>query len=198
MSECAAAETEPGKTQGTVGMKYYLWTAKKQAPGTVGVHEYTPHSINLAQRPFIAQNQFWKERMERGRLLHLHNMVTEENQGSTHATLDARERAECQQEGFKQEMQMNKQGKCRFRLWPSLHIPCWWYSWWWEWSVLWYQVLACILPSINTNLMPLLVMWSGCIVLYLIKNSFLGLPGGKSIRQCFSTDQKWRGADEVL
>ena len=94
--------------------------------------------------------------------------------------------------------QMNKQGRCRCKLCLSLHIPWWLYSWWWEWNFLWYQVLACILPFINTNLMPLLVVWSGCIDLYLIKNSFLWLPGGKSIRQLFSADQKWRGADEVL
>lgn len=36
-------------------------------------------------------------------------MVTEENQVSTHATLDARERTGCQQERFKQETQTNEQ-----------------------------------------------------------------------------------------
>lgn len=36
-------------------------------------------------------------------------MVTEENQVSTHTTLDARESTECQQEQFKQETHTNEQ-----------------------------------------------------------------------------------------
>lgn len=93
---------EPGKIQGTVGIKCYLWTTKKQAPGTIGDHEYTLHLINLPQGLCNALKQFWKER----------KTPSSPQQGNWRkpGELDARKSIECQQEWFKQEKkkQINK------------------------------------------------------------------------------------------